>query len=351
MEYSKLKSLIAEYLKSDIPDEDVRCRFLWEIYVLYRVCLEANRQSILDDSSIKKQVDDFLSAFSGESTAPTLMQMLAATKKTVGVKLNASNPAFPVPDFYVSVEPSINTATQGDNILKVDFASIKDGLAAALKKSKSVIYVLVDNIDDFVAREEYKIQKLLLQGLVQTARDYTGYPQIKVKLFLRTELYRKLDFTQLGGVDKIGQRTVELTWTASNIRQFLAERILYNLSRLLEIRAFEFRDNGISVHLDRKSKSKDTWWVLLFEKLNSLLRRSNNHDARSARRVDTMDVVYGSAITTLFPRTVTHFSPQGQEQQLDLFEYLETHFSLSNGETTPRVILLFFDKVISISSA
>ncbi len=37
--------------------------------------------------------------------------------------------------------------------------------------------------------------------------------------------------------------------------------------------------------------------------------------------------------------------------EANIFSYLETHFSLASGETTPRIILQFLSKVFSISSA
>lgn len=268
IEYSKLKSLIVRYLKSDIEDDDTRYRFLWEIYILYRICLEMkSNEFLMDRDDIKVQISSFISIFAGGGNSLTLMQLIASTKKTVGVKLNAANPAFPVPDFYISVEPSQNNTQNRDGIENLEIDTIRKAINQSLRRHKCVIYVLIDNVDDFVAREEYRIQRILVQGLLQTTKDYSSYPLLKVKLFLRTDLYEKLNFAQLGGVDKISPRTVKLLWTESDIRKFVAERVLYNLSRQLQVHPVKYEIGNSEIFLERRISNR---WQRVFRILDAI---------------------------------------------------------------------------------
>jgi len=45
-----------------------------------------------------------------------------------------------------------------------------------------------------------------------------------------------------------------------------------------------------------------------------------------------------------------HIDQSGEKCFIDIFEYLKSHFCLGNGETTPRVVLLYLEKVVSISA-
>ena len=348
IEYSKLKALSLKYLKSDIEDEDTRYRFLWEMYILYRICVRLKSEKLIDRTELRQSVDSYIEIFSGKSTKPTFLELLTSTRKTVGVKLDASNPALPTPDVYFTVEPAGGQMDAESDIAHLDITGLRKGINQCLRRNKAVFYVLIDNVDDFVAREEYQVQKVLLQGLLQTTRDYSSYAHLKIKLFLRTELYNKLNFSQLGGKDKISHRTVVLKWDDSNIRQFLAERFLYILSRQLHIRKFEVESEGRSLLLDRKDKSNASLLRKVMKWTQKRFGLLPPKDERDARSVDFMDDLYSTVITTILPRTVAHFDSRGGEAEMSVFDYLDSHFCQADGETTPRVALLFFERVFSI---
>ncbi len=356
VEYLSISSKLNEVMKTSIESEDTKFRFLWEAYILYRMATVLQNEQKIKNDELSQRLRLLTDFFSETSSKPTLLQFLSGSKKTAGFKLDYTNPAIPMPDFYISTEPAQNKISNGPEIdpRTINIDEIKHLLNQCLKINKTAIYVLVDNVDDFMARDGYHVQKQILQGLIACSRSYTRHSLIKVKLFLREELFYKLNFSELGGYDKVSPRTISLVWEHSDIRRFVAERILNNLTRTLELkRHFKFKVNKDNLVLKRKSYRKKNWLEKIFHNMGyEDFEIFKNKDERDAWDVTEMDQVWRDSITSVLPRTVKHYTINGSlEEGEDIFDYLEDHFSLSNGSATPRVLLLFLEKLISLSGA
>ena len=173
-------------------------------------------------------------------------------------------------------------------------------------------------------------------------------------MFLREDLFYKLNFSEIGGYDKVSPRTLSLKWSNSDIRRFIGERILNNLSKTLKTnKNFKFMISQDSLILKRKSYRKKHFLekilhVTGIESINDLITR----DSRDAWDVTEMDQVWRDAITCVLPRGIKHYHLNGTiEPNEDIFYYLEDHFCLANGSATPRIMILFLEKLISLSSA
>jgi hypothetical protein len=345
IEYTRLRYTVLKSIKSDIPDEDIQFRYLWEIYVLYRVINELKRGNFFLDAKAKKDTQAFLDIFDPEKKNMSLFDFLTSIRGTVGIRLDTSNPAFPTPDVYISVEPNQNPTDQADR-LDVSLSDLKKYVNETLATKKEFVYVIVDNIDDFVAREEYEIQKLLLQGLLQCTRTYTAYNHIKLKLFLRTDLFNNINFSQVGGYDKIAPITEKLVWRKTDIWTFIGERVLWNLSHSLNIKNFDYTAHSRTVHLEAWDQKKP-----LIEKLLQAigLKRLIPRDKRDSPDISLRDEAFTAAITTIFPRQIKHYLPNGNVEEMDIFEFLDTHFRLGNGELTPRIFIIYIRKVFELS--
>lgn len=344
VEYSRLKYAALSTIKSDIPDEDIQFRYLWEIYIIYCLLVELKDDGILSDHRAKSEASRFLEIFDAKGKTPSLMEFLGAVKKTAGFRVDISNPAFPTPDFYVSVEPGDASASNAEKF-DVSLSELKASISRYLARRKQYVYIVVDNIDDFVSREEYEIQKLLLQGLLRCSRSFISTRNIKIRLLLRTELFEHINFSQVGGYDKVAPTTIKLSWSPSDIWKFLGERILWNFKHHLAIEHFEYSGDGQSLDLEPWDR-KVPWYHRLLMWLH--LYKPNGRDSRDSKDVSLRDEAYKSAITTIFPRTIKHYDGSGNVEDIDLFSFIETHFKLGNGELTPRILMIYVQKVFEL---
>lgn len=356
VEYLSISSKLKGTMKTSIESEDTQYRFLWEAYILYRMAIVLQKEQPISDNVLANRLKLLTDFFGATSSRPTLLEFLSSTKKTAGFKLDYTNPAMPMPDFYISAEPS-RESDSDNNVLDprvINIDETKNLLNQCLRRNKSAIYVLVDNVDDFIAREGYEVQKKILQGLLACSRSYTRHSLIKVKLFLRGDLFHKLNFSELGGYDKVAPRTLPLTWSDSDIRRFIAERILKNLANAIGIRgSFRFEINQDSLVLRRKSYAQKNWLEKAFHHLGfENFQLFKKKDERDAWHVTEMDRIWRDAITSVLPRTVNYHDMSGAlVEGKNIFSFFEDHFALSSGSTTPRVMLLFLEKLISLSGA
>lgn len=344
IDYLSVKAHLSTALESAIVDEDVRMRFIWEIYVLYRLVSTVFEEGFDISDQDREILNPIVEYFSFDSIKPSILDIFTKANRTFGCKLDVSATGFPVPDFYIKSEPPVNTSKVEEDvrIVTLNISEIQTRVNAVLRQSKAVAFVLIDNIDDFLAREEYEAQRLVIQGLLGCIKDYSRHEFIRVKGFIRNEVFHKVDFELLGGAEKIVPNAVTLEWSDSDIRRFLAERFLFNMHNLLGIDRF-----SISIEEGDLKKRK---WITKY-----LPRRVLNFigiDDREALDVTERDFVCRQIITTFMPRQVQHFDGKGHlENGLDLFDFIDSHFCLANSKTTPRAMLIYLHKLVEISTA
>ncbi|UUZ48003.1 hypothetical protein LP420_34035 [Massilia sp. B-10] len=201
---------------------------------------------------------DFFSAVGWDSQKKlSLLDVLLHTKKTFGVKLEGGHLGYVIPNFYASVEPR----NPNDNVISnrnlLDLQQFKNRLNIILTETKTVAYVLIDKLDEFVSGTDYQTQLDTLQALIHCWRDYQSYPKIKLKLFLRKDLYDRLDFSAIGK-DKIDPRKVDLKWTEEEIRQLIASRIFYNLIPLIKGKSIKLELNEQQLTIDKQFFARDS---------------------------------------------------------------------------------------------
>jgi hypothetical protein len=346
IEYATAVSILTSYLKSKVNDPATQFRFLWEVYILYRICLALKGRQ--DLQQIQQKVNTLCSIFSSERPKLTLLQVLTAAKKTVGFKVNMSNPAFPSPDFYVSTEPSSNATAKPEDPIVVDLEAYKREINVALVEAGLRVYVLIDNLDDFVAKDDYRTQKHILHGILNCTRSYGRFPSLRIKVSLRADLFRKLDFSQMGGYDKIEPDTVELVWSDADIRLFVARRIAINLMTALRLKGLKLAFEERSLYLPPPERTLSFIDRLVWRFFRSIKRRIK-HDSSDARVVTAWDQISREMITTVFPKEVVHRTDNGGRERCEIFTYLASHFDLGDEHPTPRLILTFLQCLTDIA--
>jgi len=347
--YLSVKYHLQESLESSIADEDVRARFIWEIYILYRITSTLLDTSLPIDSETKQALMSIERCFNLESEKPSIIDLITRANRTIGIRLDWSNPAMPAPDLYIKAEPNNIPKNDEDAVAPIilNIGEIQTIINSFLRRNNAVIYVMIDNLDDFLAREAYDAQRLVVQGLITCITNYSPHPYIKVKAFLRNEVFHKVDFEVIGGAEKIKPNAIYLEWSSSDIRQFIAERFIYNLHEVVKADNFSitFGEADLYGHKKRTKIIPNVIWRLY-------IKFCSNKEERCAKNITEMDYAWRSVITCFLPKEVRHFMGNGDlSEDLDVFEYIETHFCLANSKATPRAMLIFLDKLIEISTA
>lgn len=353
VDYLAVKYHLQESLESSITDQDVRARFIWEIYILYKIVNSLLRSSIDIDSETKKALKSVESCFSFGSEKPSIIDIFTKANRTIGVKLDLSNPAMPAPDFYIKAEPSTKITGEGINVssITLNIGDIQSKINSLLRRHKAIIYVLIDNLDDFLAREAYDAQRLVIQGLLACINGYSRHPYLKVKAFLRNEVFHKVDFEKIGGAEKIMPNATYLEWSATDIRRFIAERFIYNLLEVVKIDKFSIAFGEDELYRSRRLRRNKFIPKILWKPYCQLLQKNKNRN-RNTLDITEKDLVWRTVITCFLPKEVMHFNGNGDlKDNLDIFEYIETHFCMANSKATPRALLIYLDKLIEISGS
>ena len=360
LDYRTLEAVVTTSIQSKSNSPELHHRAIWELLVLYYLIPKVKEMTDLPER-ISKHLELFDSQFYGKKQAPSFFELAFKGKKRVGVKFDVSPAGFTVPDVYAQYNPEVNSApseTINPTPIILQLGIFKNELNNFLASRRIKIHILIDRIDEFVVRDEYATQMNALNGLLAVEKGYHSFPSISVKLFLRADLFRKLDLRE-SGADKVMARRVELVWSAEEIRDFLAKRILYNYLMLFSNGRYEFPINTERIYLDNRSNFdtvKTNWrhrsGVWLRQKilygfaltLGSVFPAASKH--YFARHSNFNDGINLHLLSGFFGEQVCHVTETGVEKFISIEEYLETHFKLNTGHSTPRVMLMFMDESV-----
>lgn len=200
--------------------------FFWEIYIISRV-VDKLIEEFGSDQEIKTLDEDFKEILGVPKDAKfRFSDLLTMYKLSTGVKFDQAGTVSPT----VSIEPVKEVASKENQVTDHDISQFRQRVRKAIRARQLVVYVLVDKIDDFLVDLEYEEQKKSVQALLDCTQAYR-LPELKLKIFLRLDLFKRLDFER-GGYDKIIPQVVRLQWTTDDIYAFVAYRLWFNYKRL-----------------------------------------------------------------------------------------------------------------------
>lgn len=207
------------------------------------------------------------------------------------------------------------------------------------------ILVLIDKIDTFVAGEEYNTQRKYIEALLEVDEDMSsGLDAIGRKIFIRSDLFARLNFETLGS-DKINDNTLHIKWHEKEIIYFIGSRIKNALQQQGLIEDYE-------IILDSRYGQEITNnYLRNYIRFNQLIPRSlkkkfiNFDLLNKERSTGLREEVMKMAITKIFPTKLIHKNNRCEEENIDIFDFFNTHFTNTNGNITPRNILIFLKEV------
>ncbi len=283
LQFHTIHSIIKQRVKSAEDSMWLTYRFLWEFFILYKIAISLD-EKFNSPAPIKDIANKLRELFEGKAKKSTLADFIRAQKKTVGMKIDSSAAPIPVPDFYFSAEPIQNESSDiFDDAITLNIGEYKKKINSFLKSQNVILNILIDKLDDFVLQKEYDIQRSIIQGLLYCERDYLGLKNIRLKIFIRTDIFRNLDFKQLMW-EKITSRTIELKWTNEDIRDFFSKRIAFNFLFKIQLERISFVFDEEEMYIDQSSTSfipKDN---------NKILQINLNEFKNSIERVTSVSL-------------------------------------------------------------
>ena len=347
IEYKSFDASVERMVKSSSGEDRHRHRIVWELFLLHYL---RNELKALGDlpKELNNSIEFLEKSFHIPAEKPSLFDVIINTKKKFGVKVDTSvGTGLPTFDAYVQVSPNEERSDQsGEALATLELYTFKRLANEFLQSRKSRVYLLIDRLDEFVIRDEYTTQKNSLEALLATVRSYQDFPQIRIKVALRADLFRKLDLRELGA-DKVMSYVTRLEWRPADIREFLAKRILRNMFALYGISWARVQVGGQTLRIDNHGRieleAPHTTFVRDIGRslLASVRRFGRSIFGKRDELISFNDQINHFLISRMFEGVATHTNGNGNRTKMDLVSYLETHFCLNTGESTPRIMLMY----------
>lgn len=325
--------------------------FLWEIYVLSRV-IERLTEEFGYDEEIQTLQDDFSEILGiPKQKKFRIVDLFTSYKVTTGVKVDqagAINPTF-------SVEPAKDANAVNVELTDHQITQFRGRVRKAIRVKRTVVHVLVDKVDDFLVDLEYQEQKKSVQALLECTQ-LLRFPELKLKIFLRIDLFKRLDFEK-GGYDKISPQVVRLEWTSDDIYAFVARRLLYNYERQqVKTPAWGVSTEMLELDPSFTEKARDlvanrpaSFTAILkliggaFMLISKVKWSQFRRKSHSERKTNSIDAIFAKVVNFVFPNRVLHLTANCKQEEIPFRTFLAEHFKLGGECPNPRLVLLFLN--------
>lgn len=320
-----------------------RYQLIWELFFTYKI-LSSLYEAQLLSSNLCNVLKDFYKVFTCQESAG-ILDFLKSLSCTVGVQSSMMNSTSLEP--YVRIDAT-NTSEKKEQKkleeIKFNLSLYKTEINSILESNNIAVRVFVDKLDDFVTKENYNYQKMFLQSLLVVEDSYFDTAYLNIYIFLRTDLYDRLDLTAIGA-DKIESRKLEIIWEKKEIWDFLARRILFMYKNCFGISRFTLEINNKNVNLDERECEKNVHRISFIETIINKFRKK--YHPLEKRDKDLSEQISKEVIHSLFPDKVYHKTKNGKEALIPFLDFVITHTALGTGYSNPRMILLFLETVIN----
>jgi len=333
---------LREASKTYFPNlsEGLSFQLLWKFQVCRRISEELAKLDRFPFNDEEKYISEFIARTGGIGGYLSITSRIKQLFEKVSLKIKTK-----LSDIPVDVELSKETEKATKRVyLNLDEVVTK---AVHIIKSRSIrkCTVIIDKLDKFVAGEDYGTQRAYIESLIKLEDDLYGLDQIGFKIFIRSDLYERLDFSALGP-DKVEDNTLRLVWSKEEIRKFLARRLFISIH---EIGVWNIRDIIDSSDI---SEYHLRWYekVILDDEKNSikykLAHLYNKNFGRKRNKTSFFEKIDLIVINKLFEKNLVHECPNGTEKLIQNHEFFDTHFLDGNDSCTPRYILVFLKELI-----
>jgi hypothetical protein len=248
---------------------------IWKLYFISLIANFVIRNFPRPNSKNLIELESILSGLellSSDSTAGgVFVRLLAwlreqAQPKAVGVDFTINEYGFPVITPKVELGPgSIRPANNSENKI-VSHKEVFQMLESVLSERDIKVWVIMDRLDEsFIGRPDVEIPAL--RALVRTFMDLTEYKHIHVKLFVRTDLFRKITKDGFVNLTHVNARKIDIIWDNDDLYSLLIQRIKNNNELLRYLGLIRASDPAIFrtffVNKIDPNRGQNTWtWML-----------------------------------------------------------------------------------------
>lgn len=347
-QYKNLKGKILKLIQTESEDEIFKYQIVWELYLFFKILQKIKK--LETTISLPKDIKDAISLTEtvfGQNSLDSFIR----NKKTVGLKLY-DTPTTILPDVYFTSEPVLQDQPIKESSfekLEVDLDNYKQLINNFLIENELNFIILIDRLDEFVSRASVNIQQQLLEALIAVEREYENHSNLELKIFLRDDLFNQLSFEGIG-YDKVIAKKIDLKWTPENIREFIAKRLLYNLKTIFKLEhiivSVAQENIEIDTSLDIDNYIKPPFYVRWYRKAIKKINKAH-YEQKFPRKVNLDDNLNKQLIQTFLPKYVSFKNDSDKIEKIEVFDYLSQNFNLGTGNSIPRLVLIFLEKIFS----
>lgn len=305
-------------------------QLIWKFNILSKTATALSQDKNFPSTPSERKVNQFLMDTNSGDACVTIIGKLRDLIENANIRLEAN-----IADNPITFSAGLKDR---NNIKSINLDEIQQLISNSIVERKyTKATVIIDKIDRFVAGIEYLAQKDFILGLLEVDDDLASDPFINLKIFLRADLFERLNFGTLG-YDKVNDNVVHLRWSNDETLRFLATRLVHGLK------------NAKIAELDDLLLATDlSGFGLSFSErlmLNRFIQPFFNKKARKERLVSLHQKFDKAIITKMFPRNIPHYCLQsGLVEEVPIINFIATHFLDGNNVCTPRYILIFLKEV------
>ena len=224
--FQLLRSFIAEEFST--YDRKLIYKLIWKFQILNRLCEELYQLPNFPQGQHEKEIRAYLRQIESKEFDESVLGRLKGLLKNAALVIKTKISKTPI---------SIEAELKGDlgsksKKTELNLDRIYRCVIGALESREiGKPLVIIDRIDTFVAGEDYDTQREFIEALLEVDDDIdASYPAIGRKIFLRADLFARLDYEALG-YDKVNDNTLRIEWTDFELLYFVANRILSALKK------------------------------------------------------------------------------------------------------------------------
>ncbi|MBX3528411.1 MAG: hypothetical protein KF904_19590 [Rhodoblastus sp.] len=171
------------------------------------------------------------------------------------------------PDGKFTFRPKLEFGKEEESELDIDVSRAFDLLHKCFVAADLVIWIAMDRLDEaFQGYPEIEIPAL--RALFRTYLDLGGYPHVKIKLFVRRDLFRRITDGGFVNLTHINARKIDLLWDDEDLLNLLCRRIRKNTEFCSSANLENLPDNDLFYkvfppQVDVGKRKPRTWvWII-----------------------------------------------------------------------------------------
>lgn len=127
-----------------------------------------------------------------------------------------------------SYDPYVELQIKGSDPMPIPFNDMYDSVEQLLNELNISIWVCLDRLDEVFQNVEKAVEHMALRSLLSAYKDLMHYSRVRVKIFIREDIFNRVTHTGFTALTHIRPRTsVPITWDRERLLHLVVERLQY----------------------------------------------------------------------------------------------------------------------------